>query len=52
VSAALADKVLAAKLDVQGIVAQPMNLARLRDFVRAEADKFGRIAVAANIKVE
>jgi tripartite-type tricarboxylate transporter receptor subunit TctC len=52
VSAALADKTLAARLDVQGIVAQPMNLARLRDFVRAEADKFGRIAVAANIKVE
>jgi tripartite-type tricarboxylate transporter receptor subunit TctC len=52
VSAALADQALATKLDVQGIVARPMNLAELRDFVRAEAEKFGRIAVAANIKVE
>jgi tripartite-type tricarboxylate transporter receptor subunit TctC len=52
VSAALADTALAAKLDVQGIVTRPMNLAELRAFVRAEADKFGRIAVAANIKVE
>src|SRR5262245_3465777 len=52
VSAALADRALAAKLDVQGIVARPMSLAELRDFVRAEAEKFGRIAVAANIKVE
>ncbi len=52
VSAALADTALAAKLDVQGIVTRPMNLVELRAFVRAEADKFGRIAVAANIKVE
>jgi tripartite-type tricarboxylate transporter receptor subunit TctC len=52
VTAALADKAIAAKLDTQGIVARPMNLAELHDFVRAETDKFGRIAVAANIKVE
>ena len=52
VSAALADTALAAKLDVQGIVTRSMNLAELRAFVRAEADNFGRIAVAANIKVE
>jgi tripartite-type tricarboxylate transporter receptor subunit TctC len=52
VSAALADRALAAKLDVQGIVTRSMNLAELRAFVRAEAEKFGRIAVAANIKVE
>jgi tripartite-type tricarboxylate transporter receptor subunit TctC len=52
VSGALADKAIAAKLDVQGIVARPMNLAELRDFVRSESEKFGRIAQAANIKVE
>jgi tripartite-type tricarboxylate transporter receptor subunit TctC len=52
VTAALADMALAAKLDVQGIVTRPMNLAELRAFVRAESEKFGRIAIAANIKVE
>jgi tripartite-type tricarboxylate transporter receptor subunit TctC len=52
VTAALADKAIAAKLDTQGIVARRLNLAELRAFVRAEAEKFGRIAVAASIKVE
>ena len=52
VTGALADMAIAAKLDVQGIVTRPMNLAELRDFVRAESEKFGRIAIAANIKVE
>jgi tripartite-type tricarboxylate transporter receptor subunit TctC len=52
VSAALQDKAMASKLEVQGIVPRPLNLAELRDFVRSEAEKFGRIAVAANIKAE
>ena len=52
VSAALQDKALAGKLEAQGIVPRSMNLAQLRDFVRSEAEKFGRIAVAANIKAE
>jgi tripartite-type tricarboxylate transporter receptor subunit TctC len=52
VAAALADKALAAKLDVQGIVARPMNLPELRAFVRAEAEKFGKVAAAANIRAE
>jgi len=52
VSAALRDKALSAKLEVQGIVPRPMNLAELRDFVRSEAEKFGKIAQAANIKAE
>ena len=52
VTAALADKALAEKLDIQGIVARPLDLPALRDFVRAETDKFGRIARAANITAE
>jgi len=52
VAAALQDKAMAAKLEAQGIVPRPMNLAQLREFVRSEAEKFGRIAVAANIKAE
>ena len=52
VSSALQDKALSAKLEVQGIVPRPMNLAELCDFVRSEAEKFGKIAQAANIKAE
>jgi tripartite-type tricarboxylate transporter receptor subunit TctC len=52
VTTALQDKALAAKLDVQGIVARPLNLAELREFVQSEAEKFGKIAQAANIKAE
>jgi tripartite-type tricarboxylate transporter receptor subunit TctC len=52
VATALQDKALAAKLDVQGIVARPLNLAELRGFVQSEAEKFGKIAQAANIKAE
>ena len=52
VTNALKEKSLAAKLDVQGIVARPLNLLELREFVRSEAEKFGKIAQAANIKAE
>lgn len=52
VTAALKEPGIAAKLDVQGIVARPLNLAQLREFVRSEAEKFGRIAEAAHIRVE
>jgi tripartite-type tricarboxylate transporter receptor subunit TctC len=51
-SSALADPALAAKLDGQGIVARALNLAELREFVRSEAEKFGKIARAANIKLD
>ena len=52
ISAAYQDKAMAEKLMVQGIVPQPLSLAELRSFVAAEADKFGKIAQAANIKAE
>jgi tripartite-type tricarboxylate transporter receptor subunit TctC len=52
VSAALRDPALSAKLDVQGIVPRPLDLAQLREFVRNESEKFGRIAEAAHIRVE
>lgn len=51
-STALQDKSISDKLQVQGIVPRPMNLAKLRDFVRSESEKFGKIAAAANIKAE
>jgi tripartite-type tricarboxylate transporter receptor subunit TctC len=51
-AAALAEPALAAKLEAQGIVPRPMTLAELRAFVRAESEKFGRIAQAANIRAE
>jgi tripartite-type tricarboxylate transporter receptor subunit TctC len=52
VAGALQEKTLAAKLDAQGIVARPLSLAELKEFVRSEAEKFGRIAQAANIRLE
>jgi tripartite-type tricarboxylate transporter receptor subunit TctC len=51
-TAAFQSKRIAETLDVQGIVAKPMTLAQLREFVRAETDKFGKVVAAANIKVE
>jgi tripartite-type tricarboxylate transporter receptor subunit TctC len=48
----LEDKTLFAKLEVQGIVPRPLTLAQLRDFVRDETEKFGKVVAAANIKVE
>lgn len=52
VTAALRDKALAEKLAGQGIVARELDLARLRDFVRAESEKFGKVVQAANIRLE
>jgi tripartite-type tricarboxylate transporter receptor subunit TctC len=52
VAAAFAEPALAAKLEAQGIVPRPMSLAELTAFVRAESEKFGRIAIAANIRAE
>jgi tripartite-type tricarboxylate transporter receptor subunit TctC len=49
---AFQSKGIADKLDVQGIVAREMTLAQLRDFVRNETDKFGKVVTAANIKIE
>lgn len=51
-AATFGDKATAAKLDIQGIVARPLDLPQLRDFVRAEAEKFGKVVQAANIKAE
>lgn len=51
-SKAFEDPALMDKLSVQGIVARPLTLPQLRDFVRSESEKFGRIAKAANIKAE
>jgi tripartite-type tricarboxylate transporter receptor subunit TctC len=52
ISTAFADAALMEKLSVQGIVARALTLPQLRDFVRSESEKFGRIAKAANIKAE
>jgi tripartite-type tricarboxylate transporter receptor subunit TctC len=51
-NAALRDKALVAKLEVQGIVARPMTPAEFKAFVAAEAEKFGRIIARANIRAE
>jgi tripartite-type tricarboxylate transporter receptor subunit TctC len=52
VNAALKDPVIAEKLVPQGIVPRPMNAAEYKKFVEAETEKFGKIVVQANIKVE
>src|SRR3954468_22548951 len=52
VNTGLAEKKIADFLDVQGIVARPMNAPAFRAFVVAEADKFGAIVREANIKAE
>lgn len=52
ISAALQDKATMEKLAIQGIVPRPMTLAGLRDFVRSESEKFGKIAEAAKIRAE
>lgn len=51
-NAALADKAIAAKLEVQGIVPSPMNREQLRAFVKSEAEKFGKIVREANITLQ
>lgn len=52
ISKTFEEPALAEKLSVQGIVGRPMTLPQLLAFVRAESDKFGKIAEAANIKAE
>ena len=52
VNAALRDKTIAQKLEVQGIVPRLMNPAEYRTFVVSEAEKFGKIVTQANIKAE
>jgi tripartite-type tricarboxylate transporter receptor subunit TctC len=52
ISAALQDKATMEKLSIQGIVPRPMTLAALRDFVRSESEKFGKVAEAAKIRAE
>jgi tripartite-type tricarboxylate transporter receptor subunit TctC len=52
ISAALQDKATMEKLSIQGIVPRPMTLAALREFVRSESEKFGKVAEAAKIRAE
>jgi tripartite-type tricarboxylate transporter receptor subunit TctC len=52
VNAGLADKAIAEKLEVQGIVPRLMTAPEYRAFVIAEAEKFGRIVQQANIRLE
>jgi tripartite-type tricarboxylate transporter receptor subunit TctC len=52
VAAALRDKAIAEKLEVQGIVPRIMTPAEVRAFVVSEAEKFGKIVAQANIKAE
>lgn len=52
VSAAVRDTALRAKFEEQGLLVQSMTLAQSRDFVRNEAEKFGRIVTQANISVD
>jgi tripartite-type tricarboxylate transporter receptor subunit TctC len=51
-NAALRDKVIAQKLEVQGIVPRPLTPAEFRSFVAGDAEKFGRIVQQANIKAD
>lgn len=51
VNTALKDPAISGKLLPQGIVPRPMNAAQFKDFVDAERTKFGKIVVAANIKL-
>jgi tripartite-type tricarboxylate transporter receptor subunit TctC len=48
----LQDPTIVSKLEVQGIVPRPMTATQLKAFVRSEAEKFGKIIEAANIKTE
>jgi hypothetical protein len=52
VNAALRDKAIADKLQVQGIVPRLMTAAEHCAFVIAEAEKFGKIVAQANIKLQ
>jgi tripartite-type tricarboxylate transporter receptor subunit TctC len=52
VAAALRDKAIAEKLEVQGIVPRIMTPAEYRAFVASETEKFGKIVAQANIKAE
>jgi tripartite-type tricarboxylate transporter receptor subunit TctC len=52
VTAALRDKAIAEKLELQGIVPRIMTPAQYRTFVAAETEKFGKIVAQANIKAE
>src|SRR5664280_152372 len=52
VNSALKDPAIADKLVPQGIVPRPMNAAEYKKFVAAESEKFGKIIVQANIKLE
>jgi tripartite-type tricarboxylate transporter receptor subunit TctC len=52
VAAALRDKPIAEKLEMQGIVPRIMTPAEYRAFVASETEKFGRIVAQANIKAE
>jgi tripartite-type tricarboxylate transporter receptor subunit TctC len=51
-SLAFKDPATASKLQVQGIVPREMSRAELKDFVRSESDKFGKIIRDADIKLE
>jgi tripartite-type tricarboxylate transporter receptor subunit TctC len=51
-TAALRDKAISAKLEIQGIVPRIMTPARFHAFVASEAEKFGKIVAQANIKAE
>jgi tripartite-type tricarboxylate transporter receptor subunit TctC len=52
VNEGLTDKKIAELLQIQGIVARPMNAPEYQVFVRAEAEKFGAIVKQANIRIE
>jgi tripartite-type tricarboxylate transporter receptor subunit TctC len=52
VNASLRDKATAERLEVQGIVPRIMTAPQYRAFVLAEAEKFGRIVVQANIRLQ
>jgi tripartite-type tricarboxylate transporter receptor subunit TctC len=49
IASTLNDPAVAAKLDVHGIVPRKMSPAELRDFVRGESEKFGKIIETAKI---
>ena len=51
VNKALADRAIADKLMVQGIVPKPMTAAEYKRFVESETSKFGKIVQQANIKL-
>ena len=52
INTALKDPAIANRLIPMGIVPRPMNAVEYKKFVDSETEKFGKIVMQANIKLE